>query len=219
MVNHIKAGQRAEISFKNDDGKKRTLAAEVEAVLNNKEVLVLIPVTGKSMAELPAKGGYEAKFYVNGNILAFDVSVTEHLQTDGMYLTKLRMDSAGERIKMRKSYRIGCSVKFNFTLGKTDGKDKDSAVSHEGIIKDLSGGGMSFVTDLKLEKDAPIFADFIFDDEHITVLCRATGGSKESEGKYLCRCRFVGLSDIELEKISKFINNEPYRTAEPLLKK
>ena len=214
MIKSIKTGDRVEIGLKGEKTEgRRKLATLVEAVLNNKEILILMPISAGTMVKLPSDRKFEARFYTGGSVTLFDVSILDHPIIDGMYLTKLQIESEGERVQLRDFYRITSSIEFNFTLAADQFKEEE-LTPYKAITKDLSGGGTSFVTDLAMEDDTEIYANFVLDGEYIVVLGKVRGKQK-AEGaayKFLYRCQFLALPDMDQEKIVQYINNQQFKS-------
>ena len=218
MINRVKTGDRAEIGFKDTEGKggansRRRLSTVVEAVLPNREVLILMPISAGTMVRLPMKKEFEARFYSESSVYVFDVTILDHPIIDGQYLTKLRLNSAGERVQLRDFYRINSAIEFNFSIAKDQLNEDGELTLHKAITKDLSGGGMSFVSDASLEDKTEIYANFVLDGEYIVVLGRAMG-RQEAKGlyRYQYRCQFLAMPDMDQEKVVQFINNQQYKS-------
>ena len=212
MINRIKTGDRVEIGFKSDqDVERRRLTTVVEAAFANGEVLVLMPMSAGAMVRLPSFENFEARFYTGPSVLVYDVAVVDHPIIDGMYLTRLRLASEGERIQLRDFYRITSNFRFNFSLAEPPHGETQFKL-YEAMTKDLSAGGMNFETDVDLHEGAQIFANFVFDGELLVVIVRALG-KQDSPGryKYQYRSQFLSLSNTDQEKIMKFINKEQYK--------
>ena len=211
MVKRIRTGDRVEIGFKSEAGERRRLATLVEAVLNDKEVLILMPISGGSMVKLPPEKSFEARFYTGTSVYIFDVTILEHPIIDGIYLTKIRMDSLGERIQLRDFYRITSAIEFNFSLATDQFIDTEGSFElYKALTKDFSAGGMSFVSDLSMEDKTEIYANFVLDGDYIVILGRVMGRQRivGMAYKYQYRCQFLAMPDVEQEKIVKFINNQ-----------
>lgn len=213
LIKSVKTGDRAEIGFKGSDGDRRRLATIVEAVIG-KEVLILMPMSVGAMVKLPINSGFEARFYTGTSVIVYDVTILEHPIIDGIYLTRLRLDSAGEKIQLRDFYRMNSAIEFSFSLAKEQLDGNDDLKLYKALTKDLSGGGMSFVTDLEMEDKTEIYANFVLDGEYIVVLGRAMGKQKAENAAYayLYRCQFLAMPDLEQEKIVQFINNQQFKT-------
>jgi len=218
VINRVKTGDRAEIGFKDTEGKggansRRRLSTVVEAVLPNREVLILMPISAGTMVRLPMKKEFEARFYSESSVYVFDVTILDHPIIDGQYLTKLRLNSAGERVQLRDFYRINSAIEFNFSIAKDQLNEDGELTLHKAITKDLSGGGMSFVSDASLEDKTEIYANFVLDGEYIVVLGRAMG-RQEAKGlyRYQYRCQFLAMPDMDQEKVVQFINNQQYKS-------
>ncbi|MCL1988134.1 MAG: flagellar brake protein [Firmicutes bacterium] len=215
MVKRIKPGDRVEIGFQGDNkGERRRLPTTVEFVPNDKEILVLMPMSAGSLVKLPIARAFETRFYTGSDIIIFDATVLEHPVMNGLYLTKFGLDSAGERIQLRNYHRISSRIEFTFSVVDEDfNVSEQTLVMHNGVIEDLSGGGMRFVSDFLIYSDTNICANFLLDGEYVILMCRVLGwqGLKSGNHQYQYRCQFLNSRDPEQEKVIKFINNQRYK--------
>jgi len=219
VIKHIKTGNRVEISFEDttNPDKRRKLSTLVEAVLMNKnQVSVLMPMAGpaekKVKVRLPVGSGYELQFFTDLSIYRFDGAVVEHLILNGEHLTILRLNSAGEKVQLRDFFRHNSAIQFRFNLVDDQLGDIDEIEMHQGVTRDLSGGGMSFLSDVLLKDGIEIYANFVLGGEYITLLGKVLGRSEMPSGayKYQYRTMFLAVPEAEQEKIIKFIHNQQY---------
>jgi len=212
LLKRIKTGDRVEIGFKGDHkSERRRLPTTVEVVPNDKEVLVVMPVSAGSLVKLPISRAFETRFYTSSEILVFDATVLEHPIMNGLYLTKFSIDSAGERIPIRNYHRIDSRIEFTFSTVSDDFNiTEETLVMHNGVIEDLSGGGMRFVSDFLMNSDTNICANFMLEGEYIVLMCRVLGwqGLKSGGHLYQYRCQFLDTRDPEQDKVIKFINTQ-----------
>jgi c-di-GMP-binding flagellar brake protein YcgR len=217
MVGRIKAGNRVEISKKNAAKKRKSLVSVVETTFGDDEVLILMPMSSGAMVKLPLDGGFEARFYTGTSVIIFDVTVVSHPVVEGVYLTKLRMESAGEKIQLRDFHRINITIAFYFTAMEDSIEDEASLIRYRAVTRDISGGGMSFVTEHPMADGTEIYANFELETEYLVVIGKVTNVSSwptnapESYRRFF-RCQFVAMPEVEQEKIIKFINNQQYKT-------
>lgn len=217
MLSRIKMGDRVEISFKGTkDENLRKLATSVEAVFsNNGEVLVLMPISAGTMVKLPMDKDFEVRFYTGASVIVYDAKIIGHPVIDGLHLTKLRLTSEGERIQLRDYYRIDNTLEFYFSVGGAQLLREDAEFKlYKAVTKDLSAGGMSFVTDKELLDDTEIYANFVLGEDYVVVLARAMGKQDAGKGpyKYLYRSQFLAMPASDQEKIMKYINKQQYKT-------
>ena len=215
LIKHVKVGDRVEIGFKNDKGEeRRKLATVVEAVVNNdREVLVIMPMSGGTMIKLPLNRQYEAKFYAGSSVFVFDVTIMEHPIIEGVFLTRLRLDSRGQKVQVRDFYRIRTFVDFTFTIASDIIEVDELPIMNTATTKDLSAGGMSFITDCDLEEGAEIYTNFILDGEYIVLLGKTWGKqlAVNANKKFLYRCKFVAAPEVERGKVAKFVYNQQFK--------
>jgi len=217
MVGRIKAGNRVEISRKDAASKRKHLVSIVETTFGDNEVLILMPMSSGAMVKLPLDGGFEARFYTGTSVIIFDVTVVSHLVVDGIYLTKLRVESQGEKIQLRDFYRMDVAITFYFTAAEGNIEDEASLIRYRAITRDISGGGMSFVAEHPMLDGTEVYANFELEREYLVIIGRVTnvGGwavNAPDSYSHFFRCQFVAMSEIEQEKIIKFINNLQYKS-------
>jgi len=216
MHKHIKAGVRVELNYKNNKvGMRRKYATKVETVLNNSEVLILAPISGRDIIKLVTNEPLEARFYTESSVFSYDALATAHPIIDDVYLTKLQLISTGEKIQTRDFFRVNSKLNFTFSLVNEvmlGGKADKNAPSYFGLTKDLSGGGMSFVSDLNINEGTDIYANFMLGNEYIVVMGKVRG-KQEIEDltyKYQYRCQFLAVPDSDQEKIVYYTNNQQF---------
>jgi c-di-GMP-binding flagellar brake protein YcgR len=208
LTNRIKSGNHLEIGLKGG-GERKKLTSTVEAVLNDKEVLIVMPTSAGSMIRLPIDEGFEARFYTGASVIVFDVTIADHPIVDGKYLTTLRIVSAGKRVPLREFVRVPCTISFNFTIPSELRAEDGTRTHYKGVTKDISGGGMNFISDLDIEGKTELLINFELNGEYIVVLARVLDREnvQGSPDKSQYRCQFMAMSDREQVKILQFTNN------------
>ena len=215
MIKYVRAGDRVEIGFSSPEGAKhKKLVTAVETVLNDKDVLVLMPVSSGSMIKLPVNRKYEAKFYTGSSVYVYDITITEHPVINDVFLTKFRLDSKGEKVQVRDFYRVDTYIKFTFAFASESLLETEKPPeSYQAVTQDLSAGGMSFSANEELADNTEIFATFVIDNEDLMVLGSAFGKRNvDGEFKYSYRCKFLGVPDAEREKLVKYVNSQQFKS-------
>lgn len=216
MAKYIREGDRAEISFRDREGDgHRKLTTMVEAFMADKgEVLVLMPMFAGTMIKLPLSRDYSVRFYSQSSIMVYDAKIVEHPIIDGIHLTKLRLESEGEKIQLRDYYRISTVINFNFTIAGAEVDPIKGPKFYRGVTKDISGGGMSFISDKDIKDGTEVYANLMLEDEYMVILVSVMGKQvmHNAAFKYLYRCKFLAMPDMEQEKILQYINKEQLKT-------
>ena len=214
MLKSIKTGDRADIGFKEGGNERRRFSTAVEAVLGDTEILILMPISAGVLIKLPFERSLEARFYTkSGAIIMYTVTVLEHLIVEGAYLTRLQLNSEGERLQFRQFYRVDSAVEFKFSVAGKEVEEK-GLILYKSLTKNLSGGGMKFVANLKLDISTEIYATLVLDEEYIVVLGMVLDRQDVAgeSYKYQYRCQFLYLPYAEQEKIVKFVNTQQYKS-------
>lgn len=112
----------------------------------------------------------------------------------------------------RRSYsRVTVVIPFDFFVLEKDSEDKPKLV--HGVVKDISSGGMRFVTNTEISSSSKIKVHIDLDDDYIATNAEILSSKKfpRSNYKYQYRVHFVETPNIDLinirSRIKKFIDN------------
>ena len=114
------------------------------------------------------------------------------------------------RYFQRRSHnRITVVIPFDFTIIDMLGEEIDKAKVIHGVVKDISGGGMRFVTNIKLPNLSRIQTKISLDDDYIEPIAEILSNKKfpRSNYKYQYRVRFIEPPPMVKNKVNKFIDN------------
>ena len=147
----------------------------------------------------------------------FNTHVLRSTEQDPQYFLLLAHDLNIRRIQTRQFYRIPTQIAFKFRRFVWDNqldnrylqKAEDKPEEYEGVIKNISAGGMMFSTEAKLEKnDLLVFhlelgPELTIPDLLGKVLNIAE--PYEQESKYLVHIMFVNIKTGEQDQIIRMI--------------
>lgn len=117
-------------------------------------------------------------------------------------LYELSLPEKVERIQRREFVRINVVAPIEYKIEKNE----DNKFL-KGILLDISGGGLRFATDNKINVGEVIelkLRDINTEDE-ILIKGQCVRGNKESNGQYICAVRYYEISDKIREKIIESI--------------
>jgi c-di-GMP-binding flagellar brake protein YcgR len=150
----------------------------------------------------------------------FNTVVLRSTEQDNQYFLLLAHDLNIQRIQTRQFYRVTTKIEFQFRRFVWDSqldtrylqKAEDKPEEYEGVIKNISAGGMMFSTEAKLEKnDILVFhlelsPELTIPDLLGKVLNIAEPYDRES--KYLVHIMFVNIKTDEQDQIIRMILQE-----------
>ncbi len=216
LIDHIKIGDRLEISLKRDNELGRIYVSQVSNILDTTQVTVMMPISYGKLVKLPIGPGFMAIFFTEKGMLRFDVSVVKYIKEDQFNMVVLKLESGGEKMQRRNFFRYQCMLPMKFSvINETDleseGKDEVISEMFDGITKDMGGGGVRFVTNAEIDGKATINVIIMLGDkEYCVAIAKVlyTLRFPTSAYKFQYRTKFVSILPEEQEKIVQFIFNQ-----------
>lgn len=221
-IKHIKTGDRVIISSPQSgylDG--NIYSTHVEEVKDKNIVQILAPIALNQIVNLPTKCILEFLFITQSARYRFDGVVEGRTREGNFNFVNIKLVSAGVKIQERSFFRFVYTMDFKFTLfNPENGENKSESPENEsesatsepqnGIILDISGGGIRFVSNFEMPEGAQVRAVLLLNDEYIVAVGKVIEqGSNSSETyKYLYRLQFMYMTSSDQEKIVQFISKE-----------
>jgi len=207
VLNDVKRGDAVQIS-KPDGTAQDQYTVRMEAVENPETVLLHAPKIEGRTVKLPTKQSYKLCFLLDGSMLLYDASLRENLNLGGYDMMRFLLTNEGEKVQRRNAFRFACTLPFTFNKVHDDGEQSPLT---EGVIRDLSGGGIKFVTTLKIEMGALLRIDLNLDDDYVmafglVVMHRHIPDNVKYPHTYGIRFEVMSVSDEE--RIVRFIYSE-----------
>lgn len=109
----------------------------------------------------------------------------------------------GETKERRNFYRIDMETVFEFSLLNPETVEVISA-NHQGILQDLSAGGLSFATDLDIPADKLLEIKLVKQEELFLPLGKIIRQVK-SKDKYIYALEFVHMDTSTQDRIVRLI--------------
>lgn len=213
MIRSLVAGNRLEISLLSDKKATHAYVSQVEEVMDASHVKVHMPISYGELMRLDKNVDYSALFFTDRGMLRFDCQVVEYSKDGDFHFLILEMRSEGERIQRRDFFRYEVMLPLKFALLDEESLHKLDSIHIEyedGVVQDIGGGGIRFVSNVLLEEDDLIRIVLLLNNETIVVLGRILHRQyfPKSNYKYQYRVIFVGEFLAEQTKIVQYIFNE-----------
>lgn len=210
LINNVKIGDRLEIKLKKETSLGKTYVSQVENILDNRSLLVHVPISYGQVVKLPVTDIYSLLFFTEKGMMGFDAVISEYVREEGFNLIKFMINTEGERMQRREFFRFNCMLPLKIAKVSDDPNKQDNAEMADGIIKDLGGGGIRFITNLELSERDSIKSHIILQNDLIISIGKVLHKQffPKSTYKYQYRVEFVGILPSEQEKIVHFIFTE-----------
>lgn len=225
----VSAGDKIEMKSTVDvvlpDGTRgiRLYKTSVYDVLDDGKLEIVMPMEQSRLVLLPVGGEYDVCFFSHGSMYRADVRIVDRQKINGTYIILAEMLTNLHKYQRREYYRFNCIIEMETReLSKEEieaFKEADGAVMEEkemnrGVIVDISGGGLRFVSRRLYECGSIILLSFklpIANSEKSFTLAAQLILSKEIENRmdeYENRVKFVYINNQTREEIIKYIFDE-----------
>lgn len=217
------------------------LSSKVVDVIDEKTMVLSMPMDKTVTVPLSVNEKVQLFFYTPACMLSAFVAVKERYYEGSFPVVKIGLVTELTKLQRREYYRIECHMPFRFGVlseqeitSLLEFKEKDRITERKrqahidemeekkaewqsGIIVDLSGGGIRFVTDAELYKnDAVILSLELQNGEEksrMAIIARliSVEEKREVRGKREVRAGFYKLTDTFRDTIVKYVFDEERR--------
>ncbi|MDA3845046.1 MAG: flagellar brake protein, partial [Vallitaleaceae bacterium] len=146
----VHLGDKIEITKKSIlDRNETTYQSFVQEIGGNNELVVTSPIVAGKLVPLELDRTYSISIYTERGLYRCEGVVVDRTKEDHLYLATFKLKTAMQKYQRRQYYRLDCLLNFHY-------KDEEKEIWNEGIIKDISGGGIRFTSRYQFEKELHI---------------------------------------------------------------
>jgi len=213
-VYNIKVGDRLEMRFKKEGEVPKIYLSQVYDFSDKNSVVVHTPISYGKYVALTPKQPCSLLFFLGEGMMSFEAVVVKTFMEESFSLEKLQFTSEGEKMQRREFFRFECTLPIRFSVISpevdTDRNPPTQQPLREGIIKDIGGGGLRFVSNADVESGENIKCLLLLEREYIVVIGKILHkySFPRSPYKYQYRVIFVGILPEEKEKIVQYVFNQ-----------
>jgi len=218
LYESARIGDRLEIQHKFEKKPLRAYVSQIQDILQADQFVALAPMEYGNIIRIPNNDSCVVIMFTEKGIIKCAASVIKNVVKDGVYYIVLKILDEGEKIQRRDFFRFDCMLDFTFGVVDNDmiknGKVMLEECHMKGIVKDIGGGGIRFVSNDDIPEKVDICCVIPLNDDVIlpigTVLHKQH--FPKSNFIYQYRAQFFGMPQSEQEKIVHFIFNEQRKT-------
>ncbi len=210
LTDKINIGDRIEITVKREKALAKCYISQVVNILDGEHVVVHAPISYGKIIKLSNKEDYSFLFITDKTMTRFDSRILGYFKENNFILMKIKLTSKGERIQRREYFRFACLLPLKFSVISDDISIVDSKQMFEAVIKDVSGGGIRFVSNHNVKKDTKIKCLLLFNSDYLITIAKVLNVQEfpKSVYKYEYRASFIGILPEEQDRIVQFIFEE-----------
>lgn len=195
--------------------------SQVYDIMEDEQLKIAMPIVEGRVIPLPLHARFDACFFTAGGLFQAKVVITDRYKEDGLYILVAELTSELKKFQRRQYFRLEYTMDMKYKvvtieelmeLAANGGiSDKYSPFEmDDGIILDISGGGIRFTSHEKIEKNTNIIIRFnIGVTEEINcsfaaniISCRKV---ENRDRIFEHRAEFRNMKNADREKLIKFI--------------
>lgn len=204
----------------------KTYTTKVFDILEDDRLEIAMPMEKTKLILLPIDGEYEITFYTSSGLYQCYARIIDRYKSNNVYVLSLELTSNLRKQQRREYFRFSCVMDMKCRGLQNVEVESLSKSAHtfivglplrRGVICDISGGGMRFITDVLYEADSYAYCTFQLDmggrRKDYEVIGKVLN-SKELDnrpGEYEHRIKYMGLGRDTREDIIKYIFEEERR--------
>lgn len=196
---------------------------QVLDVLSEDRLEIAMPMEKMKLILLPVNTEYDLCFYTSSGLYQCLANIIDRYKSGGQYILLMELTTNLRKHQRREYYRLSCSLDVDVRpLEREEIRAVEAKNDYlmqglplkRGIIVDISGGGIRFVSDSAYEQSSLIYCKynlFVDGEEKEYELAARVLRVRELEdkpGTYEHRVQYINIDTVEREEIIRFIFEE-----------
>jgi len=229
----VQVGDRVEIS---EIGKSEDISYKSKVVdmpkIGGRALSIFAPSAGESVAPFKMQVGeqYTLVAHTRDYLVKFTCSFEGYIKEQANYFVVIKILDEGIKLQRREFFRFTCMLAMKFSVMYTGDNEAAKLLSnsgystmHNGVIRDIGGGGIRFITNEDLEAEGLIQCTIMLG--HTAMLIKGKILDKQympkSNMKFQYRALFLDVSQATQDEIVNFIfaeqrKQKKFRQAPPM---
>ena len=202
---------------------KKTYVSQIYEIISDDRFQILIPIEKAKLILLPMDKEYDVYFYTATGLYHCTAKILDRSKENNIYLLNMEVTGSLSKFQRREFYRFNCAIEMGTRRLEEDEKKslenkklslRNDLPYQKGMIVDISGGGIRFVSEKLYEADSMVLCNFMvpINDKpkqySIIGLVLQIRIIEERQGLYEHRIQYIGMGRDEREEIIKFIFEE-----------
>lgn len=209
ITKYMELGDKIELiskSSKKED--KQVYVSKIQNFDEDGNITILAPIHQAKIVPLGINTNYYVFVYTSKGLYSCETVVSSRSKSENMYFITLKVLTKMKKFQRRQYYRLDCILPFSYNISEEEEEWTKAT------ILDISGGGIRFSAEEKLERNTPIECHLKLDlDDEIKEIYVSGEivGSKILENEkdlFENRVEFEDISNEYREIIIKYIFEE-----------
>jgi len=212
QLKDIKIGANFEISiFKEGERPTKSYPVKVQNIRDDKKIEFDVPFSGGQMILFHINTIIEAFATTQEGVFSFRARVIERSKKNNIPVIVVKPETELEKKQRRAYFRLPCSCNVRYRKYKLPIFGENDQQFKTTVLIDISGGGLCFQTEEKLDAEEFYECVIILDkDMEITTICKPVCIKKEeyTDKFWKTAMKFERITEQAREKIINFIFQE-----------
>ena len=215
---NVGIGDRVDITILRSGKAGRTYITQVADILDQeqKAILAYVPILRGRIVKLDESKDYSLIVYTPRGMFKFTAELTGYMKEGDIYLIALNLGEISEKVQRRGFFRFPTFMAMKFSVHDSiseDGSvmsDIEYSELHDGIIRDISGGGLRFISNQDIDENKTVCCILMVDNRWMMISGKvlAKQYSPKFNFKFQYRTEFVDVTPAEQEEIVNFVFKE-----------
>ena len=200
----------------------KPLISQVYDIIDDTQLSIAMPIVEGRVLPLPLNSKFEICFFTSGGLYKSGFIVTDRYKENGLYVLVIELLYELKKYQRRQYYRLECVMEVGYMIpddsfsaedmdDETIKKILDENILKKGIINDISGGGIRFSSNEKIEDNTVILVKL---DMHVSgnkevygVMGKVLSSTKilNHDGLYEQRMEYHEIEENKRETIIRYI--------------
>jgi c-di-GMP-binding flagellar brake protein YcgR len=177
---------------------------KIEEVMDDKKLLIATPISEGQIVPIQINGRCVVTIYGSRGLFQCKVKVVDRIIKGTMRFLLVERISEYEKVQRREFFRLKSVIPFRF---------KKDEIWNEGIIKDISGGGIRFITNTDLDSNNEILCEIPLEEQLLSIpgIILLKEYINLELYQYQYRIQFTQLKRMQREAIIQYIFQQQRR--------
>lgn len=202
--------------------KFRTYKSKIYDILDENKLKLAMPIERGNVILLPTNQEYEIFFYTTNGLYQAQGKVIDRLKENNIFVFIFELTTSVKKNQRREYFRYSCTIDVKYCVVT----EHESSLIYEeeiedvrgrklewmdGIIADISGGGMRFTSSEEFENNTYILCKFtLIINGRIKEFCtivKIISSEKilNKNGQFENRSKYISMSPADTEEVVRYI--------------
>ncbi len=211
MMEDVEVGSKIEISIQGSESlENEQYKSTILQVLDDDSFLISLIKKGRNTIKLPINRDYMFTVYTDKGTCQYTGKILDYTHDQSLLkdCILIKFEQAAAKVQRRENFRSTCEIPMTYRLSREI--VTTSFEKNEGLIIDISAGGIKFLTDVYLNKGERIDVELFLADEvfFLEAIVMYIDELSEQRYSYQYRCKFDDALDKDKDKIIQYVLDE-----------